>query len=346
MLDLARVIVFLLVAAAATPAARAQPVEEFYRGRSISLILGFGSGGLNDIAGRLVGQHLGRFIPGQPRIVAQNMLGAGGLVAANHLFNVAPRDGSVIAVLDRNTAQTGIRGVSNVRFDALKLAWLGSLSDYGTDAYPLFVDARHPASTVADINRQSAPIRIGATGGGTNMLISLLARDALGLNLKVIRGYPGGPSILLAVERGEIDGVTIGLSALIVEYPQKWERRELRPLLQFGRGTRLAALADVPTAREYAPSAEARALVEFAELPFLISQPFVAPPNLPADRAEALRTAFNRMVHDPAFIEDAKRRRVELSPIDWRAMLAVLERAASTPRPIIERFNAMVEPQN
>jgi tripartite-type tricarboxylate transporter receptor subunit TctC len=326
--------------------AQAQSVEEFYRGKSISLILGFGTGGLNDIAGRLVGQHLGRFIPGQPRIVAQNMLGAGGLVAANHLYNVAARDGTVIAALDRNTAQTGIRGIANVRFDALRLTWLGSLSDYGTDAYPLFVDARHPAKTVDDINRQRAPTRLGATGGGSNMLISLLAKEALGLNLKVIRGYTGGPAILLAVERGEVDGVTIGLSALIAEFPQKWERGELRPLLQFGRATRFAPLADVPTAREYAANPEARKLVEFAELPFLISQPFVAPPDLPPARAQALRLAFDQMVRDPAFIAEAKRRRVELSPIDANAMLAVLERAAATPRSIIDRFNAIVDPQN
>jgi tripartite-type tricarboxylate transporter receptor subunit TctC len=252
----------------------------------------------------------------------------------------------VIGALDRNTAQTGIRGVANVKFDALKFTWLGSLSDYATDAYPLFIDARHPAKTLADINRQSAPVRLGATGGGSNMLISLLAKEALGLNLKVIRGYTGGPNILLAVERGEVDGLTIGLSALIAEFPQKWEQRDLRPLLQFGRSVRFAALADVPTAREYAPSAEARRLVEFAELPFLTSQPFVAPPNLPVDRVAALQNAFQRMVQDPAFIEDAKRRRVELSPIDGRAVMAVLERAAATPRPVIERFNAISESQN
>ena len=327
-------------------AARSQTVEEFYRGKSINLILGFGIGGLNDIAGRLVGQHLGRFIPGQPRIVVQNMLGAGGLVAANTLYNVSPRDGTVIGALDRNTAQTGIRGVPNVKFDALKLTWIGSLSDYSTDAYPLFMDARHPARTVADINRQSAPTRLGATGGGSNMLISLLAKEALGLNLKVIRGYTGGPNILLAVERGEVDGLTIGFSALIAEHPEKWERRELRPLLQFGRGTRFAQLSDVPTAREFAPNADARSLVEFAELPFLVSQPFVAPPDLPADRAQALQRAFLQMVRDPAFVADAKRRRVELSPIDAAAVLAVLQKAAATPRPIIDRFNAIAEQQN
>jgi tripartite-type tricarboxylate transporter receptor subunit TctC len=268
------------------------------------------------------------------------------LVAANHLYSVAARDGMVIAGLDRNTAQTGIRGSANVKFDPLLLTWLGSLSDYSTDAYPLWVGARHPAKTVADINRLPAPTRMGAVGGGSNMLISLLAKEALRLNLQVIRGYTGGPALLLAIERGEVDGVTLGFSAVIAEYPQKWENKELRPLLQFGRTTRLEKLPDVPTAREYAPSEEARALVEFAELPFLISQPFVAPPDLPADRAEALQSAFVRMVRDPAFIEDARKRRVELTPIDGRGILAVLARAAATPRQVIDRFNAIIDPQN
>ena len=324
----------------------AQSVEEFYRGKSINLILGFSTGGLNDIGGRLVAQHLGRFIPRQPRIVPQNMMGAGGLVAANTLCNVSPRDGTVIGALDRNTAQTGIRGIANVKFDAPKMTWIGSLSDYATDAYPLFVDARHPAKTIDDINRLGLPTRLGVTGGGSNMLISLLAKEEFGLNLKVVRGYSGGPNILLAVERGEVDGLTIGLSALIAEHPDKWERKELRALLQFGRRSRFPALSDVPTAREYAPSADVRALVEFAELPFLISQPFVAPPNLPAERAQALQHAFVQMVQDATFIADAKRRRVELSPIGSSAVLTVLQRAAATPRPIIDRFNAIAEAQN
>jgi tripartite-type tricarboxylate transporter receptor subunit TctC len=334
------------LAALAPAPARAQSVEEFYRGRSVTMILAFSVGGLNDVAGRLVGQHLGRFIPGSPRIVAQNMMGAGGVVAANHLANVAARDGSVIASLDRNTAQTGIRGMPNVKFEPLRLVWIGSLSDYSTDAYPLWVDSRHGAKTAADINRLPAPTRVGAVGGGTNMLISLLAKEALQLNLQVIRGYTGGPALLLAIERGEIDGVTLGLSAVIVEYPHKWENREIRPLIQFGRATRIDKLSDVPTAREYAPSLEARALVEFADLPFQTSQPFVAPPGVPADRAEALRSAFARMVRDAAFIEDARKRRVELSPIDGRAVVAALERAAGTPRAVIERFNAIVGKPN
>ena len=336
---------FAVLAFPSLPAA-AQSVEEFYNGRTVTLLVSFGPGGLNDIAGRLVAQHLPRFIPGQPRIVAQNMPGAGGLVAANHLYNVAPQNGSVVAQLDRSVAQSGIRGAGNVKFDPLKFTWIGSLSNYGNEAYLLWVKASHPARTVADINRLAAPPRLGAVSGGTNMMMSLVAKEPLGLNVKVIRGYVSGPAVWLAMDRGEVDGQTIGLTSVMAEHPEKWERKEIRPLLQFGRATRLPAFADLPTARELAPTPEARAIVEFAELPFLTSLPYVAPPNLPSDRARALQAAFVAMSRDEAFIAEVAKRRVELSPIDGGEIIAVLQRSAATPKQVIDRFNAILEAQN
>jgi tripartite-type tricarboxylate transporter receptor subunit TctC len=336
---------FAVLAIPSLPAA-AQLVEEFYKGRTVTLIISFGPGGLNDIAGRLVAQHLPRFIPGQPRVVAQNMPGAGGLIAANHLYNVAPQDGSVFAQLDRSVAQSGIRGAANVKFDPLRFTWLGSLSNYGNEAYLLWVNVSHPARTVADINRLATPTRLGAVSGGTNMMMSLVAKETLALNVKVIRGYVSGPAVWLAMDRGEVDGQTIGLTSVMAEHPEKWEKQEIRPLLQFGRAIRLSLFPDLPTARELAPTPEARAIVEFAELPFLTSLPYLAPPNLPADRARALQAAFVAMSRDEAFIAEAGKRRMELSPVDGGEIIAALQRSAATPKQVIDRFNAILEAQN
>lgn len=322
---------------------RAQDAERFYAGRALTLVTSFTPGGLNDIAGRLVARHLGRFLPGTPTINVQNMPGAGGLVAANYLYNVAARDGSIIGQLDRSVAQSGIRGAANVKFDALKFTWLGSLSTYGAEAYIMWVNARYPAEKVADLDRSGTRARLGAVTGGTNHLISLVAQKVLGLNIEVIAGYPGAGAIWLAMRNGELDGQIIGITSVKAEHPELWRERALRGLVQFGRADRLADFADLPTGRELAKTDDDRALVAFAELPFLTSLPFVAPPDTPADRARALREAFMRMVADAEFIAEAARLNVELSPRDGQYISDIIERSATIPRGVIERYNAITD---
>ena len=152
---------------------RAQSVEQFYKGRTVTLIVGFAPGGINDISGRLVARHLGRFIPGQPTVVVQNLPGAGGLVTANRLFNVAENDGSVIAGLGRAVPQLAIQGHPNANFDPLKFTWLGSLSSYADDAYLMLVNAKHPAKSVADLG--SPAIRSSSAPTGRREQSRLLA---------------------------------------------------------------------------------------------------------------------------------------------------------------------------
>ena len=323
-----------------TGAAAAQSVEPFYKGRTVTLIVGFAPGGINDISGRIVGRHLGRFIPGNPTIVVQNMPGAGGLGAANRMFNVAEKDGSVIAGLGRSVPQVAIQGNPNASFDPHKFTWLGSLSSYARDAYLMIVIARHPANTIADVNKQGMAVNLGTDrAGATNVVFSLIAKEVLGLQVNLVRGYQGAAPIILAMQRGEVDGQVIGLSSLKAGQRALWEANELRPLLQFGRLSRLPELPDVPTGRELAKDASTRALLEFAELPFFMALPFVAPPDIPADRANALQSAFMRMCKDEAFLEDAGKLGLDISPIDGAAIGKLLERAAATPREIIDRFN-------
>ncbi len=336
------IVVAALAGAIATPAP-AQTVDGFFAGRTLTLINSFTPGGLNDIAGRLVARHLGRFLPGNPTIAVQNMPGAGGLVAANYLYNVAAHDGSIIGQIDRSVAQSGIRGAPNVKFDALKFVWLGSLSTYGNEAYILWVNRSHPAKTVADLDKSGVRARLGAVPGGTNNLISLVAQKALGLNIDVISGYPGASAIWLAMQNGELDGQIIGITSVKAEHPELWRDHALRGLVQFGRATRLPEFADLPTGRELARDDATRALVEFAELPFLTSLPFVAPPGTPVERATALQAAFTRMVADKDFIEEAGRLKVELSPQGADYIANVLNRSAAIPRNVIARYNAIID---
>lgn len=324
------------------PMAAAQSVEQFYRGRTITLLVGTSPGGINDISSRLVARHLGRFIPGNPSIVVQNLPGGGGLVTANRIYNAAERDGSVFAKLERAVPQLAIQGNRNANFDPSKFTWLGSLSSYANDAYMLLVNASHPARTIDDLKQPGNPLTIGADNlASSNLIFGLISREVLGLNVSVVRGYTGAAPIFLAMQNGELDGQMIGLSSVRSGQHDLWNRQAFRPLLQFGRTTRLKELTDIPTGRELTTDAQSTALIEFAELPFFMALPFAAPPGLPADRARALAEAFMTMCHDRTFLDDAQTIGIDVSPIDGADVAKLIARSMATPKEVIARYNAL-----
>src|SRR5262245_8434854 len=207
-----------LLATAGTAAA--QSVEQFYRGRSINVLVASAPGGINDLVARLIARHLGNHIPGKPTLVVQNLQSAG-LVLANRIYAATEKDGSTIAVLERGTPQLAIQGDPNARFDPLKMTWLGSVSSYAHDAYIFWVNATFAAKTVADLKPPNTlTARIGTTGAGsTNGVFTLISKDILGLNVQNVRGYRGAADAFLAQQRGEIDGQVVGLASVKVGQP-------------------------------------------------------------------------------------------------------------------------------
>jgi tripartite-type tricarboxylate transporter receptor subunit TctC len=325
-----------------TQPAAAQTVEQFYKGRAVTMLVGTAPGGINDISARLVARHLGGFIPGNSTFVVQNNPGSGGLVSANRLYNSAEKDGSVIAKLERAVPQLQIQGDKNASFDPLKFNWLGSMSSYADDAYMMLVNAGHPAKTIDDLKKAGVSVTLGAdTSASSNLIFALIARDILGLNVKVVRGYHGAAPMFLAMQRGELDGQMVGLSSTRTGQRNLWAKKAFRPLMVFGRATRLPEFPDIPTGRELAPDAQALKLIEFAELPFLMSLPFAAPPDIPTDRAQALRAAFIAMSKDQAFVEEAHKLGFDVSPIDGDTVLKMIERSAATPKDVIAHFNEL-----
>lgn len=341
----AAVLAAALAFAGAAPATAAQSVESFYKGRNMTLIVGYAPGGINDIAGRLVARHLPKHLPGHPNIVVQNMPGAGGLVTANHLYNIAEKDGSVIAGIGRAVPQLAFLGDPGVRFDPLKFTWLGSMSSYANDAYLLLLNSTHPAKTAADLKKPGVSAKLGSvSAGSTNLIFAILSKDVLRLNVDIIRGYTGAAPIFLAMQKGEVDGQVIGLGSVKAGQPHLWNEHLVKPLVQFGRATRLPELADVPTGRELVSGKDELALLEFAELPFFMALPFAAPPGLPAERAKALQDAFMAAHKDEEFLAEAKKLKLDVSPIDGAAVVKLLERSAATPKAVIARYNAIVSP--
>jgi tripartite-type tricarboxylate transporter receptor subunit TctC len=328
----------LFVCCFASDAAHAQTsVEDFYKIRQINLIVGYGPGGCYDITARLLARHLGDYIPGHPAIVVQNMAGAGSMRAANYLYVGAPRDGTTFGVIGRDMPLIGLIGSNaSVQFDAAKFTWLGSSSSFANDAYVLIVRPGAPVQSIAAAQRPGAPpLVLGGTGeGATDGDVPKILRDALGLNIKQVLGYPDSPSIFLAVERGEVDGRTFDLSSVKASKP-KWLKPDsgYRVLLQFARMTRHPDLPDVPIARELALNDAARELIVFAEAPLLrMARPFAAPPGLPADRAQALQAAFLAAHRDPGFLAEAAKLGVDISPVSAQEMLAgIAQLARSSP---------------
>jgi hypothetical protein len=211
-----------------------------------------------------VARHLSRFLSGNPTIVVQNNPGGGGLVTANRLYVNSDKDGSILAKLERAVPQLAIQGNSNAQFDPAKFTWLGSLSSYANDAYLMLVNANHPARTVADLKTTRAVL--GAdNAASSNLIFAVIAKEVLGLNVSVVRGYTGAAPLFLAMQRSELDGQMVGLSSVRTGQRDLWTKGAFRPLMAFGRDRRHPEFADMPIGRELAGDADARALIEFAE---------------------------------------------------------------------------------
>ena len=333
-------------------AAHADDPATFYRGKQLNLIVGYGPGGGYDVYARVLARHLGRHMPGQPGVIVQNMPGAGSLVATNYLYARAPKDGLTFGIFARNMPLIGLiasitnAGNRNARFDARKFTWLGSSSSYANDAYLLLLRKDAQIKSIADARRPNAPpLLIGSTAEGTSSdAMPTVLRDLVGFNVKAISGYTDSGQLFLAMDRGEIEGRTVGLSAVRSNKPG-WLAPDgpMRVLLVFGRDTRHPDFPDTPTVRELARGEAERRLIEAIEVPYKLSRPFAAPPGVPPDRAAALQRAFIAMHADPLYLEDAAKAGLDVSPIGAAEILALIERVAEMPPDMLRSIEKLIE---
>ncbi len=340
-----------LIAAAAIAlsgfAAQAQTnaIADFYKGRNITILVGYGTGGGYDVYARVISRHFGKHVPGNPNMVVQNMPGAGSLRATNHLYVNAPKDGTMFGTFACNMPLMGVLGGNpNVQFDARKFTWLGSPSSTQDDAYMLFVRRNAKTNTIEDARaRDKDPIILGGTAeGATGNDVALLIRDTLGLNFKLIAGYPDSGALFIAIERGELDGRFVGLSAVSSNKPD-WLKPggPVKALLQFARVKRHPNYPDVPTARELATTDRARQLIELAEIPYMLSRPYAAPPGVPADRAKALQNAFMETTRDKEFLAETEKLGLDVSPVGAEEAMQMLDLLAAAPNDLKEQLRKL-----
>ena len=322
--------------APAPQSALAQDAVSF--GDKLTIVVGTPAGGGYDIYGRLVGRHIGRFLPGNPSAIVSNMPGAGSLVAANWLYNVAPKDGSTIALPQSAAMFEALLGNKNAQIDATKVNWLGSVNDYTAVA---MVWANTPFRTAQDtVTRE---ILIGAGGASSDVTLWPNVLNALaGTKFKLVKGYTGTADISLAMERGEVQGVVGDDFDSVRAGRTNWiTENKVRFLLQL-RTERHPDLPDVATGLELTKDDEARAVLRLLIERQKYGRNFIAPPGVRPPVVAALRNAFAQMVKDPEFLADALRLRVTLNFATGEEVSALVRQIHAAPKNIIERAAQVV----
>jgi ABC-type amino acid transport substrate-binding protein len=318
-------------------AARAQGVADFYRGSSIKLIISSGAGGGYDAYSRTLARHLGRHIPGQPGIVTQNMPGAGSLVATNYVYNIASRDGSVLADADSTMPFYNLLDGRNSKFDPFRLNWLGSIGKqigiciaWHTSAFKTFDEV------------MARPMRVSATGAQSwRSIIPRLYNLTAGTKFATIAGY-GTTEAFLALERGEVDGTCLDYSTLESTRPDWLRDRKVTLIGLYGREP-VPGRDDIPVGLDRIKDRLDRAAMELILSQQIAGRPYVMPPDVPPARLAAMRAAFDATMADEAFLADAKAARLLVDPVTWSDMEALFKRAYASPPIVVERAKDLLK---
>jgi tripartite-type tricarboxylate transporter receptor subunit TctC len=324
--------------AAAAPSVSAAGVEDFYKGRTVQVVIGYSAGGGYDLYGRVLAHHLGRHLPGNPAVIPQNMPGAGSLKALNYLYAAAPRDGTAIGIFGRGMAMEPLIGTGDAKFDARKFNWLGSGGDQ------VSVCATWQSSKVRTWSDALAtPFTVAGEGSGSDPdIFAMMLKNMFGVKVRLVTGYPGGNEMSLAMEQGEVDGrCGWSWSSIKLAKPAWITDHKLNLIVQMSL-QKSPELPDVPLIMDHAADDQQRQILKLVLSRQTMAWPFVAPPDLPADRADALRTAFEETVHDPAFVAEANMHQLEVNPTRGADLQKAIDDLYATPQAAISAARAAI----
>lgn len=309
--------------------AQADSVSDFYKGRTLFIEIGYSAGGGYDSYARVLAEHLADHIPGHPTVVPQNMPGAGSLKAANYLYVAAPKDGTMIGTFSRGLAMEPLIGTSPTRFDATKFTWLGSIAEVKSVCV---TGARSPIKTWKDALATTFTVAGEGSGSDPDIFATML-KNLYGAKIKLVTGYPGTNEMALAIERGEVEGrcgwswtVLNSTNANLLKGSNK-----VNVILQLTTKP-IADLPNVPTILDVSATERQKQIVRLLLSRQEMGVPFAAPPGIPADRAAALRKAFDETMKDPAFQAEAKGRGLDVSPVSGAEIEKLVTEIYKTPK--------------
>jgi tripartite-type tricarboxylate transporter receptor subunit TctC len=321
----------VLAALTVTATAAADSVASFYKNRGISLIIGYSVGGGYDAYARLLARYIGKHIPGEPSIVPQQMTGAGSLRAANYMFSVAPKDGAVLGIFSRSMGIAPLLG--QAEFDSRKFTWLGSVTDDDTTCVTW---NSSPIKTWDDF--LSKPSKLGGLGADADPDIwALLYKNVFGAKVQLVSGYPGTNDVVLAMERGEVDGLC-GLSwSTIKARHAEWLTSHSANIIVQAALKKESEIAAVPLATDLVKSPEQLQIIKLLLASQAMARPFAAPPDIPADRKAALIAAFDATMRDADFLGEAQKLNFEIHPVTASTIDALLAEVYATPKDVLAR---------
>jgi tripartite-type tricarboxylate transporter receptor subunit TctC len=318
--------------------AKAQDPADFYRGKTIQLLIAYTSGGNYDLHARVLARHISKYIPGSPTVVPQNFVGAAGLRLANHLYNVAPKDGTIIGILARGSSTEPLLGNTAAQFDPRRYTWIGSVADEVSVCV-----SWHSSKVKSFQDMLTTPFIVGGQGPSSdaNLFASLL-HSVFGAKTQIVSGYPGTNEISLAMERGEVEGRCGWAWGSVKVSRGNWlAAKKINVILQIAL-QRAPDLPDTPLIMDLARNESERKMLQLMFSRQQMAWPFAAPPDLPADRVATLRTAFVATMKDPDYLAEAKQRGLEVNPMSGEAMEALVRQIYDSPAEVVAATKAAI----
>jgi tripartite-type tricarboxylate transporter receptor subunit TctC len=330
------VVVAISLAFVLPTAAQAQSIEEFYRGKQLNMIIGYPTGGSNDIYARAVARHIGKHVPGNPTVIPRNMPGGGSLIAANHVFNVAPKDGTTLSLVAATIPLEERLGAPNVRFKVTEFNWIGRVAP---SVNLTFVTSTVPVKSIEDTFKRE--ILLGASARTSTVAIyPMVLANVIGAKFKMVMGYKSSSTAMLAMERGEVEGHSTSME-IVRSLHEDWIRdKKITILVQYAL-KRHPEMPDVPMSWELGRNEEEKQILRIVANATEVGKMILSTPDTPADRIQALRRAFDATVRDPAFLAELKASRVDVGPMPGEELQRLVAEVTNVSPAIIDKVKAI-----